>query len=145
MEYHNPGGQREFMLRKIGLSVWLTFAVGLAQENPAPDSVKSNFQPNKNLEIIIPKLNSSIKVDGAVDDDGWIKAARVGNFCEIEPGDNCKPQVETEALITYDADNIYFAFICYDTDMSKLRATLTDRDRMFSDDWVGVMLNTYSH
>src|SRR4030065_1847563 len=144
MEYHKPGGQREFMLRKIGLSVWLTFAVGLAQENPAPDSVKSNFQPNKNLEIIIPKSNASIKVDGAVDDDGWIKAARVGNFCEIEPGDNCKPQVETEALITYDADKIYFAFICYDTDMSKLRATLTDRDRMFSDDWVGVMLNTYA-
>ncbi|HKZ22720.1 MAG TPA: DUF5916 domain-containing protein, partial [candidate division Zixibacteria bacterium] len=132
------------MLRKIGFSVWLTFAVGFTQENPTPDSAKSNFQPNKNLEIAIPKLNSGIKLDGILDDDGWVKAARVGNFCETEPGDNCKPQVETEALMTYDESKIYFAFICYDTDMSKLRATLTDRDRMFSDDWVGVMVNTFA-
>lgn len=144
MEYHKPGGQREFMLKRIGLAVWFTFAAGLAQENPATDSAKSNFQPNKNLEIIVPKLNSGIKIDGAVDDDGWIKAARVGNFCEIEPGDNCKPQVETEAFMTYDENKIYFAFICYDTDMSKLRVTLTDRDRMFQDDWVGVMVSTYA-
>src|SRR3990170_1308222 len=123
MEYYKPGGQREFMLRKIGLAVWFTFAVGLAQENPVPDSAKSNFQPNKNLEIIIPKLNSGIKIDGAVDDDCWVKAARVGNFCETEPGDNCKPQVETEALMTYDESKIYFAFVCYETDMSQLRAT----------------------
>ncbi len=132
------------MLKKLTVLILLGFSFASAQSPVTSDSLKADFQPNKNLEIIIPKLNSGIKIDGILDDTGWLKCGKVGNFVEIEPCDNCKPKVETEALMTYDDNKIYFAFICYDTDMSKLRATLTDRDRMFSDDWVGVFLNTYS-
>src|SRR5690606_5835087 len=43
---------------------------------------------------------------------------------------------------TYDEDNIYFGFVCYD-DMKNIRASMTDSDRMYSDDWIGPFIDTY--
>ncbi len=131
------------MLKKLTVLFLLGFSFTSAQAPAVADSIKADFQPNQNLEIIVPKLNSSIKLDGALDDDGWTNAAKIGNFCEITPGDNCRPKVETEVLLTYDENNIYFGFACYEKDMSKLRATMTDRDNIFSDDFIGFMLDTY--
>lgn len=131
------------MLKKLTVLILIGFGFTSAQSSVTSDSLKADFQPNHNLDIVIPKLNSSIKLDGALDDDAWSNAAKIGNFCEINPGDNCKPKVETEVLLTYDENNIYFGFACYEKDMSKLRATMTDRDNIFTDDFVGFMLDTY--
>ena len=109
------------------------------------DSTKSEFQPNTDLNITISRFdNSGITLDGILDEPVWQTATRVGNFTEIHPGDMVEPEVQTEALIFYDDENIYFAFICYDDDMSKLRATFSDRDKIFNDDFAGFFLNTYS-
>lgn len=109
------------------------------------DSTKSEFQPNTDLNITISRFeNSNITIDGVLDETVWQKAARVGNFTEIHPRDMVEPEVQTEVLMFYDDNNIYFAFICYDNDMSKLRATFSDRDKIFNDDFAGFFLNTYS-
>ncbi|MEO8209883.1 MAG: DUF5916 domain-containing protein [bacterium] len=108
------------------------------------DTSKSSFKPNIKPELNIPKLNpGKIIIDGAPDEAVWKDAAVAKNFTEIGPGDNIKPEVETEVRIFYDDDNIYFAYTCYENDMSGIRASVSDRDRMYSDDWVGPFINTY--
>ena len=109
------------------------------------DSTNTVFKPNTDLNITISRFNNSeIKIDGVLDEPVWQDATRVGNFSETHPGDMVEPKVQTEALMFFDDNNIYFAFICYDNDMSKLRATFADRDKVFNDDFAGLFLNTYS-
>ncbi|MFA5404162.1 MAG: carbohydrate binding family 9 domain-containing protein, partial [Ignavibacteria bacterium] len=88
--------------------------------------------------------NTNIKIDGDLNETVWNKASRFANYCEISPGENTKPQVETEVMMYYDDDNLYFGFICYENDISKLRKTLCERDKMFSDDFCGFFLDTYN-
>ncbi len=82
-------------------------------------------------------------IDGQLNEAIWKDAGLAKNFTEIGPGDNIKPEVETEVQIFYDEDNIYFGYTCYENDMSSVRATISDRDRMYGDDWVGPFINTY--
>ena len=42
----------------------------------------------------------------------------------------------------YDAEALYFAFRCLDTQPEKIRTTISRRDNAFSDDWVGVSLDS---
>jgi hypothetical protein len=46
--------------------------------------------------------------------------------------------------IGYTADALYVSFHALDPDPSQIRAHLRDRDAMFNDDWVGVMLDTFN-
>jgi hypothetical protein len=82
-------------------------------------------------------------VDGRLDEPVWQNAVRLSNFAEVDPGDNTRPSVDTEALLAYDADHLYIAFYCHDGDPAAIRASITDRDRMFGDDFAGVMIDTF--
>jgi len=104
----------------------------------AEESYERIYKP----EIEVPRLNSSIEIDGDVGDSGWKNAARITRFYEHFPGDQTKPTVETVAMITYDNDHLYVGFICYD-DPSTIRATFTQRDRAHYDDNVLLALDTY--
>jgi hypothetical protein len=105
---------------------------------------EAEFKPNVTPELNIPKLNpGDIKIDGNINESVWKDAAIANNFTEVGPGDNVKPEVDTEVKIFYDDENIYFAFTCYEPDMSGVRASISDRDKMYGDDWVGPFINTY--
>lgn len=105
----------------------------------------SNFSSNAFKLLTIKRFdNTDIKIDGELNEPVWSKVAKFGNFCEIHPGDNIKPEVQTEVLMYYDDDNLYFGFICYENDISKLRKSICERDRCFSDDFCGFFLDTYS-
>jgi hypothetical protein len=108
----------------------------------APLFAEENFEPTFLPELYVPRLNSSIEIDGDLNDTGWKGAARVSKFHEHFPGDQTKPPVETEAMITYDNKHIYVAFVCYD-DPHSIRATLCQRDQAHQDDLVFFLLDTY--
>ena len=107
--------------------------------------VKTNtFVPNKDLTIeIFEVANSGINIDGDLSEPVWKSAKKYGNFSEVDPGDNTKPPAETEVQMFYDKDNFYVAFTCYDSNISKIRSTLTDRDKMFNDDFVDIFFDPY--
>jgi hypothetical protein len=117
------------------------------KNNSSKDTLlkKNNFVPNKDLTIEIFEVdNSGINIDGDLSEPVWKNAKKYGNFSEVDPGDNTKPPVDTEVQMFYDKDNFYVAFTCYDSNMSKLRATMTDRDKMFNDDFVDVFFDPYA-
>ncbi len=71
------------------------------------------------------------------------RAARLetGTWLSYNPlhGDTI-PQT-TRVWMAYDADYIYFAFQCDDPDPSGIKTSITRRDNIWSDDWVGVSLD----
>jgi hypothetical protein len=121
------------------LAIFHLFA--FSQESVINDSASvKNVKP----ELVIHECKAGlVKVDGSLDESVWDDAATAENFVEIEPGDNIVPPVKTKVRIIYDVDNLYFGFICYDNDMSKLVANMTDRDKIFNDDFVGLILDSY--
>lgn len=91
----------------------------------------------------IPRLEGDIAIDGTIDEGAWQQAARIELGYEINPGDNLPAPVETTLRMGYTRDALYLAFDARDPDPSKIRAHLTDRDGLFNDDFVGVMLDTF--
>jgi hypothetical protein len=114
---------------------------GLKQDKDARP--EADFAPNSNLEVVIPRATESPRIDGHLDDPMWANALRLDNFCEISPGDNTQPPCRTEALFAYDSENFYMGFICYDDSPDQIRASISDRDDIFRDDFVGVMVDTF--
>jgi len=103
---------------------------------------KPEFEPLVKPSVALYPAAGEIRIDGELDDPGWLNAVRISGFTEVQPGDQLEPQVDTEAFITYDEGNLYVAFRAFD-DPKSIRANLRNRDEMFSDDWVGFLIDTY--
>ncbi|PEN13634.1 hypothetical protein CRI94_10030 [Longibacter salinarum] len=115
-----------------------TRAGPLPAECPAPAA----FQPKKEPEISVSRLSAHIDVDGRLDDTGWSNAAKITGFTEIRPGDQKAPPVCTEAWIGYDDSHLYVAFRAFDRP-DEVRASLRNRDEIFQDDFVGIIIDPF--
>ncbi|MEM7283492.1 MAG: carbohydrate binding family 9 domain-containing protein, partial [Pseudomonadota bacterium] len=92
----------------------------------------------------IPNTDQSIRIDGKLDEPAWKSGLRIVLDVETRPGENIDPPVETEAWLIEDGRRLLVAFKAYDPDPDKIRAYLRDRDSAFSDDFVGVVLDTFN-
>jgi len=129
---------------RLALLLGGTLLIGLVGW-PIPRAVAAHapdFLPNRRPAIGVAPAAGPIAIDGELDDPGWLGAARALNFCEHSPGDQARPPVDSEAWITYDAENLYLALIAGD-DASAVRAGLRDRDEIWRDDYFGIFIDTY--
>ena len=101
----------------------------------------SQFTPNTDVTLN-PHPVKNLVIDGVIE-DAWKQGEHFDNWVESWPIEGREPAAKTEGWVTYDDDYLYFAFICHDPDMSKLRASITDRDNMFQDDFVGINIDLY--
>ena len=46
--------------------------------------------------------------------------------------------------MTFDSENLYFAVHCYDSDPEKIKTSVSNRDAMFQDDMVVIILDTFN-
>jgi len=99
-------------------------------------------QQNKTYRV--PKVNSEINVDAYLNEPFWKDAVKIDANIEVRPGENIAAPVKTEVLICYDESNIYIAFIAYDPDPSQIQAHFCDRDKIFDDDWVIILFDTFN-
>ena len=100
------------------------------------------FVPVYHPELVLTEAPGPIAIDGRLDDAGWRGAAVADGFAEHSPGDQTRPDVDTEVLVTYDREHLYVAWICYD-DSAAVRATFCERDDIFNDDTVILALDTF--
>jgi Domain of unknown function (DUF5916) len=117
---------------------WILIALACAVSSLAQD-----FAPQFSPTIVISRATGPIKIDGEFDEPAWKDAAVADGFAETSPGDQIRPPVESRAMISYDNENLYIALIAHD-DPSSVRYALQDRDAIFSDDYFGVLLDTYA-
>jgi hypothetical protein len=64
----------------------------------------------------VPKVTGGVKihVDGRLDESSWQKALVLELNYEVTPGENIKPPVRTEVLLTYNDNYLYAAFRAFD-------------------------------
>ncbi|UCE23653.1 MAG: carbohydrate binding family 9 domain-containing protein [Candidatus Zixiibacteriota bacterium] len=127
------------MPRLVTSTVATLLIIGLPAAGTASAEV---FKPNILPSLEISRSVGSIAVDGYLSDDGWRGSAVATNFCEETPGDQTEPPVATEALITFDESHLYVGIICYD-DPTSIRASFCERDNIYSDDFVVLLIDTY--
>lgn len=121
------------MKRMIFLVVLLLLAAGAADGAP-----RQNIRA---LELV--KAESPPVLDGSLDDKAWKNAAVVDDvWVTYNPINGNELPQRTRAYFAYDDQNLYFAFHCQDTQPDLIKTSLTKRDGIFEDDWVGLSIDT---
>jgi hypothetical protein len=126
----------------LALLATLLAAPAFAEERDSTDAAEYGFVPVYLPEMTIARAAGAIEVDGRFDDPGWQGAAMAGNFAEHNPGDQTKPEVDTEVKIAYDDENLYVAWFCYDRP-EEVRASFCERDDIFADDYVIICIDPF--
>ena len=91
----------------------------------------------------IPRLETAIQIDGRLDEPVWSQATRLTGFWQYQPVDGRPAEEETEVLVWYSPDAIYFGIIAHDRNPAAIRATVADRDNIDNDDHVVLDLDTF--
>jgi len=68
---------------------------------------------------------------------------KVTGFIAREPADGAPPTQDTDVYLAYDDHNLYAVFICWDKEPDKIRARMTRREDIFSDDSAEIMIDTF--
>jgi uncharacterized protein DUF5916/cellulose/xylan binding protein with CBM9 domain len=83
------------------------------------------------------------KIDGDLGDDVWDDdPLSLGDWISYDPIYGERMTQRTEVRVAYDDRNLYFSFHCFDTEPGKIRTTISRRDSISSDDWVGFSLDS---
>lgn len=89
------------------------------------------------------KIDGVINVDGKLDEEFWGNAEKIELNYEVQITDNSPALQRTIAMTLYNSEYLYFGFICYDSNPKAIRAHITDRDKIWEDDFVILMIDTY--
>jgi hypothetical protein len=92
----------------------------------------------------IPHVEGDVKVDGVLDEAIWAKALVVELPFETSPRENVTADVETHAYLVENGSYLLVAFDARDPDPESIRAYLRDNDTAWSDDFVGIVLDTFN-
>lgn len=92
----------------------------------------------------IRQATGEVVVDGVLDEQAWRAALSFQLPYEVQPGDNVPAPVETTCYMAYTESHLYVAFHALDPDPDSIRAHLSDRDRAFDNDWVGISVDTFN-
>ena len=100
------------------------------------------------VAIHIPRIETPPTLS---DFDGMQPSARISGsmlkitgFIAREPADGAPPTQNTDVYLAYDQHNLYAAFVCWDTEPDKIRARMTRREDIFSDDSAEIMIDTFN-
>ncbi len=96
--------------------------------------------------LTIPRLAKAPTLEDFLDMRAQGPAAqqmvKVSGFIQREPHDDALPSHSTDVYLGYDHKNLYVVFVAYD-DPHLVRARPSRRENIFSDDTVGIMLDTF--
>lgn len=95
-------------------------------------------------QIQAVEFTSPPKIDGVLENPLWPQGAMIDQLTQFEPQEGARPSEKTLVFIGYDHENLYIAFRCFDSNPKAIRACLTQRDRVMSDDSVMVYLDTFN-
>ncbi|KXI30551.1 carbohydrate binding family 9 domain-containing protein [Paraglaciecola hydrolytica] len=103
----------------------------------------------QNLQLVdkqhaIPNLNGQIEIDGILSESQWQQAQRIELNFVTRPSENTAPPIKTEVLIFEDGETLYVAFKASDPKPEDIRAHYRDRDSVWNDDIVGIVLDTFN-
>ena len=89
-----------------------------------------------------PRIDTTVTVDGFLDEPVWSRAAILKGFSLYFPADGRPAPDSTEVRVFYSGDAIYFGIAAF-ANPGTVAATLAERDRIGSDDNVEIHLDTF--
>ncbi|MDA2928665.1 carbohydrate binding family 9 domain-containing protein [Acidobacteria bacterium AH-259-O06] len=91
----------------------------------------------------IEKASTAPVIDGILEDEVWKPPPlELGDWISYDPLYGETIQQRTQVWVSYDGRHLYFAFRCFDPEPSKIKTTVSRRDNMWKDDWVGLSLDS---
>ncbi|MCM8764731.1 MAG: hypothetical protein NC830_05180, partial [Candidatus Omnitrophica bacterium] len=85
-----------------------------------------------------------IKLDGKLEEEIWEKGRIFTNFVSI--GTTTLAPVQSKVIFNYDEENLYFAFICDEPGISKIKKEIKENSlKVYLDDSVEIMLDSDSN
>jgi hypothetical protein len=116
-------------------------AVVLAATEPAVGATAVAVQDGQTV-LDLARVGLAPKIDGVLDDEAWKgPPLSLPEWVSYNPVPGQTIPQRTEVRVVYDDTGLYFAFHCEDPEPGKVRATLSRRDQLFMDDWVGLSLD----
>ncbi|HOW84648.1 MAG TPA: DUF5916 domain-containing protein [Candidatus Aminicenantes bacterium] len=103
---------------------------------PASGGAESFFRPMR--------TGSPPAIDGRLDEAVWREAPAVNLDMTFSPDFGRQASERTVARMAYDAENLYFAFKCYDREPDKIKAAVAGRDTITSDDFICINLDSFN-
>ncbi len=124
------------ILLLAALAVAGSLAVSPAAAQTAPEASTAR-------RIEATRTDSPPDVDGRLDDPVWRTAARITRFVQQRPLDGAPATEQTEVLVAYDSQNLYFGIYAHYNDPSIIRANRVDRDQTGRDDTVSLYFDPF--
>ena len=88
------------------------------------------------------RLATTPVIDGILDDEAWTGTPLpTGTWLSYNPLHGDQAPQQTTVWVGYDADALYFAFRCDDPEPGGIKTSITRRDNIWTDDWVGLSLD----
>jgi hypothetical protein len=132
------------VLRGLTCVLFVTLSSGdapAAQAIVAPPNAPA--APRERPQLTAVRIVQAPVVDGVLDDQAWTGDALPtdGGWRSYNPlrGDAI-PQ-DTTVWVRYDDKAVYLAFQCDDPEPASIKTSVTRRDNIFPDDWVGLSLD----
>jgi hypothetical protein len=94
------------------------------------------------LDVRIPRLEADVVIDGQLSESAWAQAALLSGFSQYAPNDGVPAVDSTQVLVWYSPTAIYFGIRAFELH-GRPTATLADRDQIFGDDNVQILLGTF--
>lgn len=91
-----------------------------------------------------PRVEAEVVIDGRLDEAVWRQATRLDGFHQFQPVDSRPAEDSTVVLVWYSPTAIHFGILAYDRVPEGVRATVSDRDNISSDDQVTIFLDTFN-
>ena len=125
-------------LLALALLAWAPIvAVAEAQSQPPSQ------QPGEPHDLQARRVTTPPKLDGVLDDEAWSAGPMtLDPWMSYNPSRGQRELLQTQVWVAYDDKAIYFAFKCLDPEPDKIRTTISRRDNVWNDDWVGVSLDS---
>ncbi len=126
------------MNRILRLSLIFIFSIFYSQKTET-DSISRK-------KISATRINTTLKIDGILDEEEWKTAPIAKNFVERNPNNGIPEPSEfkTQVKILYDNTGIYFGIEMQDPHPENIAKELTERDNFGNDDAIGVSINGYN-
>lgn len=104
-----------------GILVGLLPSVAAAQ---APAGASAALRSTDGRAVITAiQTTAPVRVDGTLDDEVWQRAVPVSGFIQSEPAERQPATQPTDVRVAFDADNLYIAAFCRDSEMGNLVIT----------------------
>lgn len=103
-----------------------------------------NAQNQPGTSLSIQKAKGEIRIDGVLDEADWQNADVADNWYLNYPVDSIRAPFQTEARLTFDEENFYVSFVCYDDNTPNVISSLRRDFNYDLNDNVGFALGPYN-